>query len=79
MKFLIMLIMIFFSQSSFAKHEINVEDLVLNSNEVLVFNELNWIVTRNIYNNNIRVNYSFISFDNILPLNLSKDNILQDI
>ncbi|HFG1889888.1 TPA: hypothetical protein ACGF34_003721, partial [Vibrio cholerae] len=23
--------------------------------------------------------YSFISFDNILPLNLSKDNILQDI
>ncbi|EGR1109819.1 Uncharacterised protein [Vibrio cholerae] len=79
MKFLIMLIMIFFSQSSFAKHEINVEDLVLNSNEVLVFNESNWIVTRNIYNNNIRVNYSFISFDNILPLNLSKDNILQDI
>lgn len=79
MKFLIMLIMIFFSQSSFAKHEINVEDLVLNSNEILVFNESNWIVTRNIYNNNIRVNYSFISFDNILPLNLSKDNILQDI
>lgn len=71
--------MIFFSESPFAKHEINIDDLALNSNEVLVFNELNWIVTRNIYNNNIRVNYSFISFNNILPLNLSKDNILQDI